>query len=56
MNLLTKQKQSHRHKKQTYGNQRGTGEGGIKIYITTKFKQISNKNLLDRTGNYTNIL
>ena len=29
MNLLTKQKQTHRHRKQTYGYQRGS-RGGIK--------------------------
>ena len=29
MNLFTKQKQSHRHRKQTYGYQRGKGDGGI---------------------------
>ena len=27
MNLYTKQKQTHRHKKQTYGHQRGKWEG-----------------------------
>ena len=27
MNLFTKQKQTHRHRKQTYGYQRGKGEG-----------------------------
>ena len=26
MNLFTKQKQTHRHRKQTYGYQRGKGE------------------------------
>ena len=26
MNLFTKQKQAHRHRKQTYGYQRGEGE------------------------------
>ena len=29
MNLITKQKQTHRHRKQTYGYQRGKGGGGI---------------------------
>ena len=29
MNLSTKQKQTHRHGKQTYGYQRGKGGGGI---------------------------
>ena len=33
MNLFTKQKQTHRHRKQTYGNQRGKGgrEGRNKL-------------------------
>ena len=29
MNLLTKQKQTHRHRKQIYGYQREKGRGGI---------------------------
>ena len=29
MNLLTKKKQTHRHRKQTYGYQRGQVEGGV---------------------------
>ena len=29
VNLLTKQKQTHRHRKQTYGCQRGKGQGVI---------------------------
>ena len=29
MNLFTKQKQTYRHRKQTNGNQKGKGEGGI---------------------------
>ena len=29
MNLYTKQKQTHRYRKQTYGYQRGIFEGGI---------------------------
>ena len=28
MNLFTKQKQTHRHRNQTYGYQGGEGEGG----------------------------
>ena len=28
LNLFTKQKQTHRHRKQTYGHQRGKGEKG----------------------------
>ena len=27
MNLFTKQKQTHRHRKQTYGYERGKGQG-----------------------------
>ena len=30
MDLFTKQKQTHRHRKQTDGYQRGKGAGGIK--------------------------
>ena len=30
MNLFTKQKDIHRHRKQTYGYQRGVGKGQIK--------------------------
>ena len=30
MNLFTKQKQTHRHRKQTYGYQRGEGWGQIR--------------------------
>ena len=30
MNLFTKQKQTHRHRKQTFGDQRRSG-GGIKL-------------------------
>ena len=29
MNLLTEQKETHRHRKQTYGYQRGKGAGEI---------------------------
>ena len=59
MNLSTKQKQTHRHRKQTYGYQRGkAGEGGInqefgiKRYTLLYIKQINNKDLLYSTGNY----
>ena len=31
MNLLTKQKETHRHRKQTYGYQREKGSGGRDI-------------------------
>ena len=33
MNLFTKQKQTHRHRKQTYGYQSGEGLGGDKLGI-----------------------
>ena len=34
MNLFTKQKQTHRHRKQTYGYQRGkVGGGGTKLGV-----------------------
>ena len=55
MNLFTKQKQSHRCKKQTYGSQGGKG-GGDKLgdwdrhIHTTIYKQITNKDLLYSTG------
>ena len=62
MNLFTKQKQTHRHRKQTYGYQRGKVGGGInqefgvKIYTLLYTKQITNKNLLYSTGNSTQYL
>ena len=58
MNLYTKQKQTHRYRKQTYGYQRGKWEGineevGINTYTLLYIKQIPNKDLLYSTGNYT---
>ena len=58
MNLFTKQKQSHRCRKQTYGYQGGTGGGinweiRIDIYTLVYIKSITNKNLLYSTGNST---
>ena len=59
MNLYTKQKQIDRHRKQTYGYQRGkVGKGinqefGINIYTLLYIKQIIYKDLLYSTGNYT---
>ena len=59
MNLFTKQKQTHRHRKQIYGYQRGKGRGGISqeyeinIYTLLHIKQITNKALLYSTGKYT---
>ena len=59
MNLNTKQKETRRHRKQTYGYQRGEGgtnqEYGINRYKLLYIKQISNKDLLYSTGIY-NIL
>ena len=62
MNLLTKQKQTHRHRKQTYGYQRGkevegiNQESGISRHKLLYIKQINNKVLLYSTGNYIQYL
>ena len=63
MNLFTKQKQTHRLRKQTYGYQRGQwGVGGdelgvwINRYTLLYIKQINNKDLLYSTGTYTQYL
>ena len=60
MNLFTKQKQTHRHRKQTYVYQRGkrgiNQEFGVNIYILPYIKQIKNKDLLYSTGNYSQYL
>ena len=64
MNLFTKQKQTHRHQKQTYGYQRGqrgwggeiSQEFGINRYTLLYVKQITNKDLLYSTGNYIQYL
>ena len=58
INLFTKQKQSHRGRKQAYGYQGGKRGGinweiGIDIYTLLYIKQITNKNLLYSTGNST---
>ena len=57
MNLFTKQKQSHRCKKQAYGYQGGKGginwEIGIDIYTLLYIKQITNKDLMYSTGSST---
>ena len=59
MNLFTKQIYTHRHRKQTYGYQRGKGGRDklgvwdINIYTLLYIKQITNKDLLYSTGNYT---
>ena len=57
MNLFTKQKQTHRHRKQTYGYKRKQWGGinweyGINRYTPLYIKQVSNKDLLYSTGNY----
>ena len=62
MNLITKQKQTHRHRKETYGYQRGKrGEeeiGGIGLTdALTYIKQVNNKDLLYySTENYIQYL
>ena len=61
MNLFTKQKQSHRCRKQTYGYWGDKSEGaGINweigidhMYSTIYIKQIANKNMLYSIGNST---
>ena len=60
MNLFTKQKQTHRYKKQTW-LPKGRGgrinqESGIIIYTLLYIKQVNNKDLLYSTGNYTQYL
>ena len=61
MNLFTKQKQTHRPRKQTYGYQRGNVGGGNKLevqdqQIQTTLHKINNKVLLYSTGNYIQYL
>ena len=57
MNLVTKQKQTHRLREQTYGywgEEWGEGivrEFGIDMYTLLYFKWITNKDLLYSTGN-----
>ena len=58
MNLSVKLKQTHRHRKQTHGYQRGNWGGGgiswefgINRYTLLYIKQINNKELLYSTGN-----
>ena len=59
MNLFTKQKQTHKHRKQTYGYHVGKeGEGinwenGTDIYTLLYVKQITNKDLLYSKRNST---
>ena len=58
MNLFTEQKQTHRHRNQTYSYQKGR-EGGIKYNLgltdTTIYK-INNKGLPYSVGNYIQYL
>ena len=56
INLFTKQKQTHRLRKWTYGYQKGRVGGidwevGIDTYTLLYFKKITNKDLLYSTGN-----
>ena len=59
MNLYIKQKWTHRQRKQTFGYQRGerwggtSQEFGININTLLYRKQMTNKDLLYSTGNYT---
>ena len=56
MNLFTKQKQTHRHRKQTYGYLRKKEWGRDKLdvwdYTLLYIKKINNKDLLYSTRNY----
>ena len=58
-NFFTKQKQTHRHRKQTYGYQRGNVGGGINEEFGTDIntvlciKEITYKDIWYSTGNYT---
>ena len=57
MNSLIKQKQTHRHRKQTYGYQRGKGGGMDKLgvwdqQIQTTIYKINNNVVLYTAGNY----
>ena len=60
MNLYTKQKQTHRHQKQSYDYQREGGgineEFGINRYTLLYIKYINNRDLLYSSGNYTQYL
>ena len=56
MILFAKQKQTHRHRKQAYGYQKAGGginqEVGISRYTLLYIKWITNKDLLQSTGDY----
>ena len=58
INLFAKQKQTHRHRKQTgllkgKGKERINQELKINVKTLPYIKQITNKDLLYSTGNYT---
>ena len=59
MNLFTKQKQTHRSRNEIYGYQREmwgeviNQDVGINTYTLLYIKQMTNKDLLYNTGNYT---
>ncbi len=62
MNLFTKQNQTHRHRKQTYGDKGGKTRGetnqefGIIRYKLLDIKQINKSGPLYGTGNYIQYL
>ena len=60
MNIFTKQKQTHRYRKQIYGYQIEWGEINYKleinIYTFLYIKQVNNKDLQYTTGNYIRFL
>ena len=61
MNPYAKQKQIHKHKKQTYSYKSVGGRGinykyGINTYKPLDIKQINNKDILYSTGNYIHYL
>ena len=51
MNLLTKYKETHRLRKQTYGCQEEVIMGVWEGHVHTAIFKMDNKNLLYRTGN-----
>ena len=62
MSLFTKQKQTHRYRKQTYDYQRGKGKGRDKLGVwdqqihTTVYTINNNKDLLYSTWDYIQYL
>ena len=60
MNVYTKKKQTHRHRKQTYGSQRGKVGGAVTscelgpdMHTLLYIKQIATKDLLYSSGTST---